>query len=96
MRPIKEADAVSVDVIKAAASAAGEELMGYLRNRLTVLRGGKIRRGQPACRSVKRRHQLRSMSRQNPGRHQLKKKTRTRPAAKKPQGRERENKSSGA
>ena len=82
VRPLKEADAVSVDTIKAAASAAGEELLGYLRNRLTVLRGGKVDvNGQPADREPN--PPAKSDEALKPSVKPAQKKTRTRTVAKK-------------
>ena len=39
--PIKEAEKVSVDALKDAATAAGDELVTFIRDKWTVLRGGK-------------------------------------------------------
>tara|TARA_B100001093_G_scaffold514490_1_gene588629 strand:+ start:152 stop:652 length:501 start_codon:yes stop_codon:yes gene_type:complete len=39
--PIKTAEKVSVDALKDAATAAGDELVTFIRDKWTVLRGGK-------------------------------------------------------
>ncbi|MEE2755283.1 MAG: hypothetical protein VYA30_01425, partial [Myxococcota bacterium] len=41
VEPIKTAEKVSVDAIKDAATAAGDELVTFIRDKWTVLRGGK-------------------------------------------------------
>ena len=83
VRPLKEADGVSVDVIKTAASAAGEELMSYLRNRLTVLRGGKSEEASQSADLKTTPSAEVEVVKKAPA-TPAKKKARARPAAKKP------------
>ena len=45
--PIRETETVTVDTIKDAAAAAGDELVSFLRTRWTVLRGGELDTGNP-------------------------------------------------